>query len=140
MVYFAKNLIYLGCIVVSLVIGLSVWTTWHIPLSQLLISRQIAFLILFVVGAAVVLVLANALLNKWGLRHVVWWKEHLQQSYLLYLVMTADFLLIMSRPIGNGAEGLGIGARVLFFLAAYGAVINAVCSYLCAGQRIAQRR
>ena len=67
MVYFVKNLIYLGCIVVIFVIGLSVWTTWHIPLSQLLISRQIVFLILFVVVAAVVLVLANTLLIKWGL-------------------------------------------------------------------------
>jgi len=124
---------------VIFVIGLSVWTTWHIPLSQLLISRQIVFLILFVVVAAVVLVLANTLLIKWGPSHAIWWKEHLRQSYLLYLLMTADFLLIILTPIASGAEGLEISVRALFFLAACGVVINAMFSYLCAGQRIGQK-
>lgn len=125
----AYSFLYLICILIALIVGLSIWSEWHLSLGRVFGSRQLSFIALHLIVTGSIVGLANLLMVFTSQHNLSWWKEHIRQSFILYITGFAG-LIFLPPIIGIGAEGGEIAIRTLIFILFYVAFINALVLFI----------
>ena len=116
-----SGLAYMVALATVLVVGLGIWTKFHISLRPLG-ADTLVFLSLFVCLGVLVFGATT-----WFSRRILLIDDHFSSVFLLYFFVAGMLLIIAARPPqGVGLEGGDIAARVSAFVAVVGIVVDLV--------------
>ena len=130
-----SSLAYMVALVAVLVVGLEIWTEFHISLRSLGPDTLVFFSLFVCLGVPVF----GA--TTWLSRRILLIANHFSSVVLLYVFVAGMLLMIAARPPqGVGLEGGDIAARVSVLVAVVGIIVDLVLGKtLAKGSNISKR-
>ena len=116
-----SSLAYIIALAAVLVVGLGIWTEFHISLRSLGPDTLVFFSLFVFLGVPIF----GA--TTWFSRRILLVANHFSSVVPLYVFMAGMLLMITARPPqGVGLEGADIAARVSVFVAVVGIIVDLV--------------